>query len=204
MLRGRLSTTSDLHPTGFFPSWIRKGEKSCRCVGADEACHKCHKRRMNCISGGINFHPRLDLTFSPFLVAPLVDLTPSHSGSAMLMLLSVVFVGLAVFVIYKFKRYDHLWAIFFSPLLPFTEVLGFCFAGFSFSQPVVSWFIKLILLPLPEYPTMIISVNILGRFLALIYMHRCRMKKIKRWSVQSVRGKAYLMSLKVIWWALSN
>ncbi|XP_068113722.1 VPS10 domain-containing receptor SorCS1-like isoform X4 [Hyperolius riggenbachi] len=35
--------------------------------------------------------------------APLVDLTPSHSGSAMLMLLSVVFVGLAVFVIYKFK-----------------------------------------------------------------------------------------------------
>ncbi|RLW02309.1 hypothetical protein DV515_00007349 [Chloebia gouldiae] len=35
---------------------------------------------------------------------PLVDLTPSHSGSAMLMLLSVVFVGLAVFVIYKFKR----------------------------------------------------------------------------------------------------
>uniref|UniRef100_A0A8C3IKS6 VPS10 domain-containing receptor SorCS1 n=1 Tax=Chrysemys picta bellii TaxID=8478 RepID=A0A8C3IKS6_CHRPI len=38
------------------------------------------------------------------LVVPLVDLTPSHSGSAMLMLLSVVFVGLAVFVIYKFKR----------------------------------------------------------------------------------------------------
>uniref|UniRef100_A0A6I8PNT2 VPS10 domain-containing receptor SorCS1 n=1 Tax=Ornithorhynchus anatinus TaxID=9258 RepID=A0A6I8PNT2_ORNAN len=36
--------------------------------------------------------------------APLVDITPSHSGSAMLMLLSVVFVGLAVFVIYKFKR----------------------------------------------------------------------------------------------------
>ncbi|VTJ65492.1 Hypothetical predicted protein, partial [Marmota monax] len=35
---------------------------------------------------------------------PLVDLTPTHSGSAMLMLLSVVFVGLAVFVIYKFKR----------------------------------------------------------------------------------------------------
>ncbi|EPQ15153.1 VPS10 domain-containing receptor SorCS1 [Myotis brandtii] len=36
--------------------------------------------------------------------APLIDLTPTHSGSAMLMLLSVVFVGLAVFVIYKFKR----------------------------------------------------------------------------------------------------
>ena len=42
------------------------------------------------------------LLFSP---APLVDLTPTHSGSAMLMLLSVVFVGLAVFVIYKFKRW---------------------------------------------------------------------------------------------------
>lgn len=40
--------------------------------------------------------------------APLVDLTPTHSGSAMLMLLSVVFVGLAVFVIYKFKRYVSL------------------------------------------------------------------------------------------------
>lgn len=39
-----------------------------------------------------------------FFPAPLVDLTPTHSGSAMLMLLSVVFVGLAVFVIYKFKR----------------------------------------------------------------------------------------------------
>uniref|UniRef100_A0A8C5IYI2 Sortilin related VPS10 domain containing receptor 1 n=1 Tax=Junco hyemalis TaxID=40217 RepID=A0A8C5IYI2_JUNHY len=37
--------------------------------------------------------------------APLVDLTPSHSGSAMLMLLSVVFVGLAVFIIYKFKSF---------------------------------------------------------------------------------------------------
>uniref|UniRef100_A0A803K046 PKD domain-containing protein n=1 Tax=Xenopus tropicalis TaxID=8364 RepID=A0A803K046_XENTR len=36
--------------------------------------------------------------------APLADPSPSHSGSAMLMLLSVVFVGLAVFVIYKFKR----------------------------------------------------------------------------------------------------
>uniref|UniRef100_A0A8C4KJH6 Sortilin related VPS10 domain containing receptor 1 n=1 Tax=Dromaius novaehollandiae TaxID=8790 RepID=A0A8C4KJH6_DRONO len=44
------------------------------------------------------------LMFSSSLAAPLVDLTPSHSGSAMLMLLSVVFVGLAIFVIYKFKR----------------------------------------------------------------------------------------------------
>uniref|UniRef100_A0A8C1U972 VPS10 domain-containing receptor SorCS2 n=1 Tax=Cyprinus carpio TaxID=7962 RepID=A0A8C1U972_CYPCA len=36
--------------------------------------------------------------------APLVDTSENHSGSAMLMLLSVVVVGLAVFLIYKFKR----------------------------------------------------------------------------------------------------
>ncbi|NWR93500.1 SORC3 protein, partial [Furnarius figulus] len=35
--------------------------------------------------------------------APLVDSSSGHSSSAMLMLLSVVFVGLAVFLIYKFK-----------------------------------------------------------------------------------------------------
>uniref|UniRef100_A0A8C1UCB6 VPS10 domain-containing receptor SorCS2 n=1 Tax=Cyprinus carpio TaxID=7962 RepID=A0A8C1UCB6_CYPCA len=39
--------------------------------------------------------------------APLVDTSENHSGSAMLMLLSVVVVGLAVFLIYKFKRYCH-------------------------------------------------------------------------------------------------
>ncbi|TSK17889.1 VPS10 domain-containing receptor SorCS1 [Bagarius yarrelli] len=36
--------------------------------------------------------------------APLVDMSENHSGSAMLMLLTVVVVGLAVFLIYKFKR----------------------------------------------------------------------------------------------------
>lgn len=40
--------------------------------------------------------------------APLVDSNPRHSSSAMLMLLSVVFLGLAVFLIYKFKRYTSL------------------------------------------------------------------------------------------------
>lgn len=40
----------------------------------------------------------------PVSAAPLVDTSENHSGSAMLMLLSVVVVGLAVFVIYKFKR----------------------------------------------------------------------------------------------------
>ncbi|XP_026864207.2 VPS10 domain-containing receptor SorCS1 isoform X2 [Electrophorus electricus] len=36
--------------------------------------------------------------------APLVDTSENHSSSAMIMLLSVVVVGLAVFLIYKFKR----------------------------------------------------------------------------------------------------
>uniref|UniRef100_A0A7N8YK26 Sortilin related VPS10 domain containing receptor 3 n=1 Tax=Mastacembelus armatus TaxID=205130 RepID=A0A7N8YK26_9TELE len=36
--------------------------------------------------------------------SPLVDSNPRHNSSAMLMLLSVVFLGLAVFLIYKFKR----------------------------------------------------------------------------------------------------
>uniref|UniRef100_A0A6Q2WXW1 PKD domain-containing protein n=1 Tax=Esox lucius TaxID=8010 RepID=A0A6Q2WXW1_ESOLU len=36
--------------------------------------------------------------------APLVDTSENHSGSAMLMLLSVVVLGLAIFVVYKFKR----------------------------------------------------------------------------------------------------
>uniref|UniRef100_A0A672TSI9 VPS10 domain-containing receptor SorCS3 n=1 Tax=Strigops habroptila TaxID=2489341 RepID=A0A672TSI9_STRHB len=39
-----------------------------------------------------------------YLTSPLVDSSTGHSSSAMLMLLSVVFVGLAVFLIYKFKR----------------------------------------------------------------------------------------------------
>lgn len=52
------------------------------------------------------YGPLMSLLMCVFVYspAPLVDLTPTHSGSAMLMLLSVVFVGLAVFVIYKFKR----------------------------------------------------------------------------------------------------
>ena len=40
----------------------------------------------------------------PPFSAPLVDSNPIHNSSALLMLLSVVFVGLAAFFIYKFKR----------------------------------------------------------------------------------------------------
>lgn len=46
--------------------------------------------------------------FDVFLSAPLVDSNSIHSGSAMLMLLTVVFVGLVAFFIYKFKRCVHL------------------------------------------------------------------------------------------------
>lgn len=39
--------------------------------------------------------------------APLVDRNDSgHSGTAVIMLVSVVLMGLAIFVIYKFKRYS--------------------------------------------------------------------------------------------------
>lgn len=40
------------------------------------------------------------------VLAPLVDRSDSsHSGTAVIMLVSVVLMALAVFVIYKFKRY---------------------------------------------------------------------------------------------------
>lgn len=51
------------------------------------------------------------LLLPPAPTAPLVDANPRHSSSAMLMLLSVVFLGLAVFLIYKFKRYTSLWLL---------------------------------------------------------------------------------------------
>uniref|UniRef100_A0A8C8K8L1 PKD domain-containing protein n=1 Tax=Oncorhynchus tshawytscha TaxID=74940 RepID=A0A8C8K8L1_ONCTS len=47
---------------------------------------------------------RVIVYITQLTLAPLVDSMPRHSSSAMLMLLSVVFLGLAVFLIYKFKR----------------------------------------------------------------------------------------------------
>ncbi|XP_048104453.1 VPS10 domain-containing receptor SorCS3 isoform X1 [Alosa alosa] len=47
---------------------------------------------------------RIIVYITQLTLAPLVDSSPRHSSSAMLMLLSVVFLGLAVFLIYKFKR----------------------------------------------------------------------------------------------------
>uniref|UniRef100_A0A671VPD2 Sortilin related VPS10 domain containing receptor 3b n=1 Tax=Sparus aurata TaxID=8175 RepID=A0A671VPD2_SPAAU len=45
--------------------------------------------------------------FNHIFLAPLVDSNSIHSGSAMLMLVTVVSVGLAAFFIYKFKRAVH-------------------------------------------------------------------------------------------------
>ncbi|XP_056147393.1 LOW QUALITY PROTEIN: VPS10 domain-containing receptor SorCS3 [Lampris incognitus] len=58
--------------------------------------------------GLIQFELKADVHIIVYIdqqtLAPLVDSNSIHSGSAMLMLLSVVFVGLAAFFIYKFKR----------------------------------------------------------------------------------------------------
>ncbi|XP_050813939.1 VPS10 domain-containing receptor SorCS1-like isoform X1 [Gopherus flavomarginatus] len=63
-----------------------------------------HKLNQNLVQFELKPGVRVLVHAAHLSAVPLVDLTPSHSGSAMLMLLSVVFVGLAVFVIYKFKR----------------------------------------------------------------------------------------------------
>ncbi|KAK2824400.1 hypothetical protein Q5P01_021575 [Channa striata] len=58
--------------------------------------------------GLIQFELKTDVRIIVYVtqqtLAPLVDSNSIHSGSAMLMLLTVVFVGLAAFFIYKFKR----------------------------------------------------------------------------------------------------
>ncbi|XP_058508169.1 VPS10 domain-containing receptor SorCS3 [Solea solea] len=58
--------------------------------------------------GLIQFELKADVHIIVYMtqqtLAPLVDSNSIHSGSAMLMLLTVVFVGLAAFFIYKFKR----------------------------------------------------------------------------------------------------
>eukprot|EP00064_Thunnus_orientalis_P000699 superscaffoldBa00000039_g700 len=58
--------------------------------------------------GLIQFELKADIRIIVYItqqtLAPLVDSNSIHSGSAMLMLLTVVFVGLAAFFIYKFKR----------------------------------------------------------------------------------------------------
>uniref|UniRef100_A0A8P4KNQ7 Sortilin related VPS10 domain containing receptor 3b n=1 Tax=Dicentrarchus labrax TaxID=13489 RepID=A0A8P4KNQ7_DICLA len=83
----------------------------------DEHASSEHKRSSEEISdifvtalnqGLIQFELKSDIRIIVYMtqqtLAPLVDSNSIHSGSAMLMLLTVVFVGLAAFFIYKFKR----------------------------------------------------------------------------------------------------
>uniref|UniRef100_A0A8C1UF46 PKD domain-containing protein n=1 Tax=Cyprinus carpio TaxID=7962 RepID=A0A8C1UF46_CYPCA len=72
---------------------------------------------------------RVIVYITQLTLAPLVDSIPRHSSSAMLMLLSVVFLGLAVFLIYKFKRYIHAKSFYitYSFFLPGLEPLNFFF-----------------------------------------------------------------------------
>ena len=60
---------------------------------------------MHLSSFGLHVH--LTSTFFLFLKAPLMDSSDSSlSGTAVIMLVSVILMGLAIFVIYKFKRYS--------------------------------------------------------------------------------------------------
>lgn len=102
----------------------------------------------------------------------------------MLMLLSVVFVGLAVFVIYKFKRYVCL-----RPWLPALFLLLDRFRSTCLSQVMSisrAWRMAVM-----------VSVNVLGRFPGLMFMPRCKMRKNGRWSVKSVPLKAGPISLRL-------
>lgn len=98
----------------------------------------------------------------------------------MLMLLSVVFVGLAVFVIYKFKRYVSL-----GPCLPPSPFLRDRFRSVCRSD-----------VRLPRIAVMV-SVNVLGRSRGLMFMPRCKMRKNERWSVESVPLKAGPICLRL-------
>lgn len=98
----------------------------------------------------------------------------------MLMLLSVVFVGLAVFVIYKFKRYAGP-----QPHLP---------SPFPLPDRFRSMCCRDVQLPCIA---MMLSVNVLGRSRGLMFMPRCRMRKNERWSVGSFTLKAGPISLRL-------
>lgn len=98
----------------------------------------------------------------------------------MLMLLSVVFVGLAVFVIYKFKRYEALCPCRPSPSPLPDRLASTCCHDVR-----------------PPCIAMMLSVNVLGRSRGLMFMPRCRMRKHERWSVGSVPLKAGPISLRL-------
>uniref|UniRef100_A0A6Q2WX62 VPS10 domain-containing protein n=1 Tax=Esox lucius TaxID=8010 RepID=A0A6Q2WX62_ESOLU len=73
---------------------------------------KGDKEALKQYASQLNFkcHGKCDISFVYFYgvclsLAPLVDSNPIHNSSAMLMLLSVAFVGLAALFVFKFKRY---------------------------------------------------------------------------------------------------
>ncbi|KAM4607452.1 VPS10 domain-containing receptor SorCS3-like [Polymixia lowei] len=75
----------------------------------EEALERISDIFVNALNQGlIQFELKADIRIVVYItqqtLAPLVDSNSIHSGSAMLMLLSVVFVGLTAFFIYKFKR----------------------------------------------------------------------------------------------------
>uniref|UniRef100_A0A8C3APV2 Sortilin related VPS10 domain containing receptor 3b n=1 Tax=Cyclopterus lumpus TaxID=8103 RepID=A0A8C3APV2_CYCLU len=77
--------------------------------GSEEALETISDTCVTALNQGlIQFELKADIHIIVYMtqqtLAPLVDSNSIHSGSAMLMLLTVVFVGLAAFFIYKFKR----------------------------------------------------------------------------------------------------
>ncbi|XP_032397532.1 VPS10 domain-containing receptor SorCS3 isoform X1 [Etheostoma spectabile] len=77
--------------------------------GSEEALETISDIFVTALNQGlIQFELKADIRIIVYMtqqtLAPLVDSNSIHSGSAMLMLLTVVFVGIAAFFIYKFKR----------------------------------------------------------------------------------------------------
>ncbi|XP_036980487.1 VPS10 domain-containing receptor SorCS3 isoform X1 [Acanthopagrus latus] len=77
--------------------------------GSEEALETISDNFVTFLNQGlIQFELKADIRIIVYMIqqtlAPLVDSNSIHSGSAMLMLVTVVFVGLAAFFIYKFKR----------------------------------------------------------------------------------------------------
>ncbi|XP_035388361.1 VPS10 domain-containing receptor SorCS3 isoform X2 [Electrophorus electricus] len=78
-------------------------------VAAEEKLDKMSEVFINALNQNLIYFDlkpdtRITVSVTQLTLAPLVDSTSLHSGSTMLMLLSLALVGLAVFFIYKFKR----------------------------------------------------------------------------------------------------
>uniref|UniRef100_A0A3Q3MYC9 Sortilin related VPS10 domain containing receptor 3b n=1 Tax=Mastacembelus armatus TaxID=205130 RepID=A0A3Q3MYC9_9TELE len=98
-----LPTTAELF---ILPDELTSSEHKKRSEEALEGIADIFVTALN--QGLIQFELKSDIRIIVYMtqqtLAPLVDSNSIHSGSAMLMLLTVVFVGVAAFFIYKFKR----------------------------------------------------------------------------------------------------